>query len=81
MESWKLQGNCVSYVAWLEFEFGNRHQAFELLDDILYSQRYGGAKLLCHDCPIRNQCLQEADGEGWWAMPPSDRRRIRSIAA
>lgn len=81
MNEWKLLGNCTHYVAWLEYELEDRRKAFELLDDILFSKKYGGAMRLCAGCPIQKECRLEAIRnelhDGWWGnLNPSKRRVI-----
>lgn len=78
-EEWKLRSNCANYANWLEYELGSRRIAFGIVDNILYSKRYGGAHKLCAGCPVRQECLTEALGMvnqiGWWGdLTPRERR-------
>lgn len=79
-DAWKVLGNCAHYVAWLEYEFEDRRLAFALLDDILFSKKYGGAERLCAGCPIAKQCRQEAidNGlrDGWWGNLNPPKRQV-----
>jgi predicted Fe-S protein YdhL (DUF1289 family) len=73
----ELRGNCTDYVTWLEYELGDRKAAFAILDGIIYSQRYGGAKRLCANCPVMKRCFKRADNIGWWgSLSPRERREV-----
>lgn len=72
-----LRGNCTDYVTWLEYELGERQLAFQIVDNILYSKRYGGANRLCSGCPVVDSCLRSSDSVGWWGNASPRERRVR----
>lgn len=69
-EDWRESAACIG---------GETDQFFPMSEDV---EAVAGAKSVCMDCPVREDCLQFAlatnQSEGiWGGHTPTERRRIR----